>query len=68
VERTEMWKRVQVVTVASLRRLTRRDEGQDLLEYGLLAALIAMAAVSALTMVGDTIGNVLWAAIAAIRF
>ena len=56
------------MTVACLRRWARRDDGQDLLEYGLLASLIALAAMGALTMVGDTINNVLWAAIAAVKF
>lgn len=44
----------------------RRDDlGQDLLEYGLLAALIALAAVAAVTNVGTTIYNVFWSTIAA---
>jgi Flp pilus assembly pilin Flp len=55
------------MAAACVRRLTRRDEGQDLIEYGLLAALIALAAMSALTLVGDVVGNVLWAAIAAVK-
>jgi len=67
-ERTEMWRRVPVMTVACLRRLARRNDGQDLLEYGLLASLIAMAVMAALAMVGDVIDNVLWRAIAAVKF
>jgi len=43
--------------------LGRRDSGQDLLEYALLSALIALAAVSAITQVGSTIQTVLWDAI-----
>ena len=47
-----------------LRRLFgRQDSGQDLLEYALLAALIALAAVSAITGVGSAIKTVLWEAI-----
>ena len=42
----------------------RRDRGQDLLEYGLLAALIALAAFVAVTTVGNTINTVFWQAIA----
>ena len=49
----------------SIRRLTRREDGQDLLEYGLLATLIAMFAMAAVRLIGDTVSNVLWAAIAA---
>jgi Flp pilus assembly pilin Flp len=41
-------------------RLLRRDEGQDLLEYGLLAALIAIVAMAAVGSVGTTIYNVFW--------
>jgi pilus assembly protein Flp/PilA len=56
--------------VATLRQLTdgtfRRDEeGQDLLEYGLLCALIAIVALGAVTAVGNTISGVFWKAIAA---
>jgi Flp pilus assembly pilin Flp len=40
------------------------DSGQDLLEYGLLAALIAVVAIGAVTRVGDTINTVFWSAIA----
>ena len=50
--------------VRSIRRLTKRDEGQDLLEYGLLATLIAVFTVAAVRLVGNQISNVLWAAIA----
>ena len=49
-------------------KVLRRDEGQDLLEYGLLASLIAIFVISALTMTGQTINNVLWRLIASARF
>ena len=51
------------ITYEVWRKLGRRDSGQDLLEYALLSALIALAAVSAVTQVGSTIQNVLWDAI-----
>jgi Flp pilus assembly pilin Flp len=61
--------RTQTSTAAdTLRGFARRDEGQDLLEYGLLASLIATFVIGALTMVGDQINDVLWASIAATRF
>jgi Flp pilus assembly pilin Flp len=44
----------------ALRRLVLRDEGQDLLEYGLLAALIAIAAMVGVTTLGNTIYTVFW--------
>jgi pilus assembly protein Flp/PilA len=50
--------------VWSLKRLIRRGDGQDLLEYGLLAALIAIVALAAVTTVGNTINTVFWQAIA----
>ena len=53
--------------ISSLRRLTG-DDGQDLLEYAMLAALIAVVAVGAVTQVGNTINSVLWEVIAAASF
>jgi Flp pilus assembly pilin Flp len=48
-----------------MRTLMRDDSGQDLLEYALLCALIALVAVGAVTQVGNTINTVFWGAIAA---
>ena len=45
-------------------RLFRRHDGQDLLEYGLLMALIAIVALGAVATVGNTINNVFWQTIA----
>lgn len=45
-------------------RILPPDEGQDLLEYGLLAALIALFAMAAAAAVGNTIYNTFWQAIA----
>jgi Flp pilus assembly pilin Flp len=45
-------------------RLRRSDDGQDLLEYGLLMALIAVFAIGAVQTVGNTINTVFWQAIA----
>ena len=55
--------------VATLLRLANEkfptaEEGQDLLEYGLLIALIALVAVGAVTAVGQTIYTVFWQSIA----
>ena len=41
------------------------EEGQDLLEYGLLAALIAIVAIGAVGAVGQAIYTVFWSGIAA---
>jgi Flp pilus assembly pilin Flp len=50
--------------VAMIYRLVVRNDGQDLTEYGLLAALIAIVALAAITTVGETIKTVLWVPIA----
>ena len=57
------------VAVMTLRQLAgghfrRSEDGQDLLEYGLLMALIAIFALGAVSMLGNTIQNVFWTAIA----
>lgn len=41
-------------------RLSGDESGQDLLEYALLVALIAMVALGAVTSVGNTINGVFW--------
>jgi Flp pilus assembly pilin Flp len=56
------------VAIDTLMRLANRkfptsEEGQDLLEYGLLAALIAIVALGAVTAVGQTIYSVFWKSI-----
>ncbi len=50
--------------IASVRRLVQEPDGQDLLEYGLLAALIAIFAVGAVSLLGNTIYNIFWSNIA----
>ena len=58
------------IAVAALKRLARArrfrhsEDGQDLLEYGLLASLIAIIALGAVTTVGNTINAVFWTTIA----
>jgi Flp pilus assembly pilin Flp len=42
----------------------RRTDGQDLLEYGLLMALIAVFAIGAVSFIGNTITGVFWNSIA----
>jgi Flp pilus assembly pilin Flp len=45
-------------------RLVTGDDGQDLLEYGLLAVLIAVVAITGIEMLGNTIMSVFWEVIA----
>jgi Flp pilus assembly pilin Flp len=42
----------------------RRDDGQDLLEYALLMALISIFAMGAVTTLGNTINTIFWQSIA----
>jgi pilus assembly protein Flp/PilA len=41
-----------------LRRLEADETGQDLVEYAILAALIALVSITALTLLGETIQKV----------
>ena len=47
--------RFMVNAQTMVRSLVRKDEGQDLLEYALLVALIALGAVVAVTAAGDKV-------------
>jgi pilus assembly protein Flp/PilA len=44
--------------VTYLRTLARHDEGQDLLEYALLVALIALVCVVAITSAGTNVNGI----------
>jgi pilus assembly protein Flp/PilA len=44
--------------ITRLRNLLRNDSGQDLLEYALLVALIALVAVGAITATGTSVSNI----------
>ena len=44
-------------------RLATGEQGQDLIEYGLLVALIAIVAIVGVTSVGNTIYTVFWSGI-----
>lgn len=50
--------------IAAAARFLGDIEGQDLLEYGLLAALIAIFALGAVQLLGNTIYNLFWSPIA----
>ena len=42
----------------SVRSFVRKDEGQDLVEYALLVALIVLGAVTFLTSAGDSVATI----------
>jgi Flp pilus assembly pilin Flp len=46
--------------VLMIGRRVRDDAGQDLLEYGVLMALIAIVAMGAVSALGQTIQTVFW--------
>jgi Flp pilus assembly pilin Flp len=45
-------------------RLVRKEDGQDLIEYGLLMMLIAIGAIVAVASTGDALNSILWQTIA----
>jgi len=51
----------RMITVVG--RLVRRDDGQDLLEYGLLVGLIVLVAMAGLSTLGNTVYTVFWSSI-----
>jgi len=51
----------QVLT--AIGRLALENDGQDLLEYGLLAALIAVFAMVGITALGETVYTIFWRSI-----
>jgi Flp pilus assembly pilin Flp len=54
---------MQRVLIA-VRRLVRKDDGQDLIEYGLLMLVIAIGAIVAVTSTGSALNSILWQNIA----
>jgi Flp pilus assembly pilin Flp len=50
--------------VKRLLALARGEEGQDLLEYALLMALISIFAMGAVATLGNTINTIFWQSIA----
>ena len=51
-------------TARSFARQVLRDNGQDLLEYALLGALIAVTAIAGVSKLGNTINASFWEIIA----
>lgn len=44
--------------IARLRKFAHAEDGQDLLEYALLVALIALVAVGAITLAGTNVSTI----------
>jgi len=64
-EEHSMQSPVAVRVLNKIAGVRQSEDGQDLLEYGLLIALIALIAIGAVSTVGNTINGVFWSAIAA---
>lgn len=47
-----------LTAAAKIREFVAREEGVDLVEYGLLAALIAVVAIASVTKLGTTVSSV----------
>lgn len=43
--------------LATFNRLMKDDEGATAIEYGLIAGLVSVAAITALTAMGESLGN-----------
>ena len=50
--------------VAIVRNLAAKEDGQDLMEYGLLVVLIALVALGTVTAFGLQLNSVFWVTIA----
>ncbi len=48
------------ICLSLTRRHLRSDCGQDLIEYAMLAGLISIVAIGAVSSVGGSIGSILW--------
>ncbi len=46
--------------ITAVARLAGNEQGQDLVEYGILAALIAVVVMAGVATLGQTINTVLW--------
>ena len=52
------------VVIAVFNRFVARDDGQDLVEYGLLVVLIAVIAIAGISFLGSAVNAVLWTPLA----
>ena len=52
------------IVLEKIAHVGRSEEGQDLVEYGLLMALIAVVAIGAVSSLGNIVHTVFWRTIA----
>ena len=58
-----VWLHIRRLSVVFIKRIIANERGQGLSEYALLLGLVAIAAVAALTLFGNTINNTFYGAI-----
>lgn len=49
---------IEMNLITRMRALLRKDSGQDLLEYALLVALVALVAVGAIELTGGSVNDI----------
>ncbi len=54
---TNLYTNAQLTIATLVERLTNREEGQDMIEYALLAALISIVAIVIILLVGPYLQN-----------
>ncbi len=47
-----------VKEVIQMMKLVNREEGQGMVEYGLILALVAVVVIAVLTLLGPAVGNI----------
>ena len=55
---TELYTNAQITIANLVERLTNREEGQDMIEYALLAALISIVAIAVILLIGPQLNTV----------
>ena len=55
---TELYTNAQITIANLVERLTNREEGQDMIEYALLAALISIVAIAVILLIGPQLNSV----------
>ena len=55
---TTAYTNVQLLFADVMERLTNREEGQDMIEYALLAALISIVAIAVILLIGPQLNSI----------
>ena len=55
---TNLYTNAQLTIATLVERLTNREEGQDMIEYALLAALISIVAIAVILLIGPQLTGI----------